>query len=246
MHRGAAEIRAELGIAAGKIGDLQVHVHRMRCPGQKDRRRARFVIAVDLRQHGLLARFHQLPIAQAELVIGDHLGDGLVRRRARLDAIDLALEGILVGVEIGEILDAQILGRIGHRQGKLRAGQVRGQLLGLARGVDVVAELLLRRHPVAQEHIGFALFQRLVADRHRKGLDVGGIAEPGQNGLGDAVGGGDVGPARIGQADGAATRRVIRQRGQGQSGGQAGGKRGDSKAAVAGPEARGHGVLLSG
>ena len=70
--------------------------------------------------------------------------------------------------------------------GECRSLDAAYQFLGLARGVQIVAEFLLRGQPVAQKHIGFAVLQRLIADGNRQRGDIGRIAQTAKQGGGES------------------------------------------------------------
>ncbi|MNY06442.1 hypothetical protein D3C86_1392000 [compost metagenome] len=224
----AAEIRAEIGVTAGEIGDLDFLIHRMRRPGEEDHRLLVPARPFHLRQHGLFAGFDELPALQAEIIGVDDLLNILVGRRARLDAVNLAFELIGMFGEIGKVFHALFrhIGR--HRQRELGALKVLRHHLGRFRRVQIVDEGLLGRHPVAKKDIDFAIFHGLITDRHRQRLDVGFITQRIEHDGSDAVGGGNVGPAGIAKANGFAGSVIGRlqrggecRHGQNETGGDA-------------------------
>ena len=177
----------------------------MRRPGQKHDPRLVLVLAVHLREHGLLARFHQLPAVELEFLILDDLLDVLVGRRTRLDAVDFLAKFVCMGGEVGKVLHAFACHIIRHGQRELCPFEVFHDDFCGFRLVEIVTELLLCGHPVAEENVKITGLERLIADRHGHGLYIGLIAETFQQHACDGVGGGDVGPARIGQPDGFAS-----------------------------------------
>ncbi len=99
--------------------------------------------------------------------------------------------------EIGEILHA-LLRHVGrHRQRELGALEILRQDLGSFRRVEVIYEGFLRRHPVPEENVDFAVLHRLISDGHGKRLDVGFITQCIEQCRGDAIGCGNIRPAGI-------------------------------------------------
>ncbi len=122
--------------------------------------------------------------------------------------------------KIRKILHA-LFGHIGrHCQGELGAFKVFRHHVGRLGGVEVVNEGFLGGHPVAEKDVDLAVFHGLIADRHRQRLDVGLIPQSIEQNRGDAIGGGDVGPAGIAEANGLAGRIIggIKRGGEGRHG----------------------------
>ena len=124
VDRRAAEIRAEHRVAAGQILDVEAHVHGMRLPGEEHDGLLVAHGALDLRQHALLARLDQLEVAEAELVLLDHLQHQPVAVVAGLDAVDRAVERGGEAVDVVEVLEARVIGVGRHREGVLGALEI--------------------------------------------------------------------------------------------------------------------------
>ncbi|MOA06062.1 hypothetical protein D3C78_1256830 [compost metagenome] len=130
------------------------------------------------------------------MVLGDHPVDPLVRPGAGFDAVDFAVELVLVFGDIGEGAQPARVGVVRHRKSGLGVGKARlvqhAHLALLDEGPDVVVH---QRAPVAEEHI-----QTVVAQAGEDDL-LGGaglldlIAEALQQHLGHGAGGDHVGPA---------------------------------------------------
>ena len=96
----------------------------------------------------------------------DHLLNVLVGRRTGLDAVDLAAELLGMRRQVLEVLDAALGDVVRHRERELGAGEVGPHHLNGLGGREIVDEALLRRHPVAEEHVELAVLHGLIADRH--------------------------------------------------------------------------------
>ena len=175
-----------------------------------------------LRQHPLLRAFHQLEFAEAELVGVDHPLDQPVAVVARLDPVDLAVQRLVELGDLAEVGQPLVGEALRDREGvfgalEVGAHGVDGARLAVGRDVG-----LHRRHPVAEEHVDVALGQPGVGDRHRQHADVGLVAERAQHGSRDRRGRGDVAPAHVREAHGAAGLGLGGERGAGGEGAQGG------------------------
>ncbi len=154
-----AVLRAERVGRVVEILDPVFHVHGMRLPGEKHHHLMPPDRAVEFCEHSLLAGFHEIEIAQAELAGFDHAEDGAVAIVAGLDAVDLAAELILELRDVGEIMQAGIIGFLRHRQGVPRAGEagaddIDGVRLAIGRTLD-----RFDRHPVAKEYVNILVLE---------------------------------------------------------------------------------------
>jgi hypothetical protein len=160
VDRGAAVVRPEHAVAARQVLQIEAHVHRVRVPGQEHDRCVLAIGAFDLGQHALLAGFDQFELAQAEQILLQHRQDQPVAVIAGLDTVDRILQLRREALDVGERLQAGIVGVGGHGQRVLGAGQIGAEHLDRAVGHIGPAVAFLGRHPVAQEHVDVLVLHR--------------------------------------------------------------------------------------
>ena len=200
VHRGAAEVRAEVIIPAGQIGHLDVAVHGVRLPSQKNDPSLFLHRACDLSQHPLFTGFHQLPAFQAESVRVDHHLDQTIAVVAGFDAEDLASELVSVGRQVGEVANPGLMNVAGDRQGILCAGQIGLDDLDAAIvpvGGDICGHAW---HPESQEYIDIPVFQAGKGHRQSKNECFNLVSQALEDSGRKGCCGGDIGPTHIGKA----------------------------------------------
>ena len=222
-HLRAAEVGAEVVVAARKIGEVEVGVHRMGLPAEEHDRLVAARGARNLRQHPLLGALDDLEAPEPEGVVLDHGQDLSVAVVAGLDAVDLAVERVAMRRDVLEGVDAERgPGGVGGER-VLRAFEVGADRLdraGLLVGRDVA---LHGGHPVAQEHLHVARGERGVGDGDREHLGLGVVAQRVQHDRRGRRGRGDVGPADVGEHH----RVTVGERGSGQPRDRGGGEDGE-------------------
>ncbi len=183
----AAIVRAEIIITTRQIFNIELGVHRMRRPSQEDHPLLVPVSTINLRKHSLFARFYDLPAIELELLVFDNFLNVLIGRGARLNAINFFTKFVGVSREICKVLHAVFGDIIWYSQSKLCAFKVLDQYFSSLGAIEVIAELLLRWHPVAKEHIGVASFKGLITNGHRHRFHVGLIAQTVEQYAGDGI-----------------------------------------------------------
>ncbi len=110
-----------------------------------------------------------------------------------------------MGIQVGQILDARVIGVFRHDQGVFGAFQVGPDLLDGAVFQALLDHAGHRRHPQAEEGIDIAVAETDEGDGHAGDRHFGLVAEGFQNHGGDPGGGLNVGPADFGKRDLAAS-----------------------------------------
>jgi hypothetical protein len=133
-------------------------------------------------------------------IVVDHLLDERIAIVARLDAVDLAVQLVVILRDVVEVLDAGLIRIIGHGERVLRARQVRRrQNLHLIRFPERVDHRVHRRRPVAEEHVDLLALHARERDRHGGDRLCRVIAQPLENRRCKSGRRGDIRPADIGE-----------------------------------------------
>ena len=180
----------------------------MRFPGQEHDRFLGADRTLDLREHALFARFDELEIPKMIEILLEHLEHVAVAVVAGFDAVDRMIQRTREALDVGEVMEARFVGVGRHGQCVFRAREIGADFDDRAVGDVLAAIRLLRRHPIAEEHVNVLVLQRCERDRHGQHGDLRRVAELLQECGRERRGRGHVGPADVGEAHGTTARRV--------------------------------------
>ena len=115
--------------------------------------------ALDLREHPLLARLHELEVAEPECVFLDQRQHEAVAVVAGLDAVDLVVELGSEAPDVGEVTEPGLVQVGRHCERVLGAIQVRAHDLDRALGLVGLEVRRHGRHPVAEKDVDVAVLE---------------------------------------------------------------------------------------